>query len=167
MTRLTNEIGRETTAIGRGTNGWAGRTGLVIMAVAVLLGGAATASAETTTLPVISSRHWKCQVTPDAAAKLAGRDAYEEYVFIEDDQATAFELARLGFPPILPTLGTDATGAITYTVNLSSRAHGTVVISGKLTSTTMSGTLKWTKDGKVYNYTFTGVPYTPADDVES
>jgi hypothetical protein len=32
-----------------------------------------------------------------------------------------------------------------------------------MTTTTMTGTLKWTKDGKVYNYTFTGVPYTPVE----
>ena len=166
MTRQTNELGQ--LATGQGTNGWVGRMGLWVVAVAVLCGGAATASAtEAETVPVISSRHWKCQVTPDAAAKLAGRDAYEEYVFIEDDQVTAFELARLGFPPINPTIGVDSTGAITYTVSLKCNLQGTVVISGKLTSTTMSGTLKWTKDGKTYNYTFTGVPYTPAEDVES
>ena len=159
MTRYTAEGGRT-------GGGWVGQVGAMVVAVLVIIGAARTASAETA-VPVITTRHWKLDVKPDAAALVAGRDAYEEYVFIEDDQITAFELARLGFGPILPSLGMDATGAITFTVNLTSRTQGSVSISGKMTATTMSGTVKWTKDGKVYNYTFNGVPYTPAADVES
>jgi hypothetical protein len=106
-------------------------------------------------------------VKPDAAGVTAGRNAFEEYVLIEDDAITAMEMSRLGFGPILPTLGTDASGAITFTVNLTSKNHGTCTWSGKMTSTTMTGTLVWNRDGKTYNYTFTGTPYTPDPNVES
>ena len=138
--------------------------GLAVV-VATLLGNTGTARA---TGPAITTRNWKLDVKPDAAAVLAGRSPFEEFVLIEDDQVTAFEMARLGFGPILPTLSAGTvSGSINFTVNLTSRNHGSCLWSGTLTATTMSGTLKWTKDGNTYNYTFTGVPYTPPADVES
>jgi hypothetical protein len=132
---------------------------------ATLLGDAGVARAAG---PTITTRNWKLDVKPDAAAVIAGRSPFEEYVLIEDDQVTAFEMARLGFGPILPTLSAGSVaGSINFTVNLTSRNHGSCVWSGTMTATTMNGTLKWTKDGTTYNYTFTGVPYTPPTDVES
>ena len=133
------------------------------MLIAVLLGLAQGASAETTET---TTAYWKLAVKPDAAAATAGRDPFTEYVMIDDD-VTAQEMSRLGFGPINPILGTDATGATTFTVTLTSTNHGTVKWTGKMTATTMSGTLVWTREGKVYNYTFTGVPHTPETNVES
>jgi hypothetical protein len=130
----------------------------------VLFGGTRSASAEFTTS---LNGTWRLQVKPDAAAVTGGRDAFEEYVLIEDEAITAHEMSRLGFGPILPTLGVDATGAITFTVNLTSKNHGTCTWSGKMTTATMTGTLVWNKNGKTYNYTFTGTPYTPDPNVES
>jgi hypothetical protein len=48
-------------------------------------------------------------------------------------------------------------------VNLTSRHHGSTKWVGNMTLTRMTGTLAWTRDGKVYNYVFTGVPYTPVE----
>jgi hypothetical protein len=135
--------------------------------VAAMLGSTRSAQAQLVTTTGITTRHWKISVVPDATAKLAGRLPYESYVYIEDTQITDFELNRLGFGPIMPTIGVDASGNITFSATLSSRFNGSIVLSGTMTATTLTGTGKWTKDGVVYNYTFTGVPYTPADDVES
>ena len=158
---------RYETRIERKTGTMGGRMGLLaLVVVAVLLGSAQSARAQVT-LPVITTRNWKIDVVPDAAAKIGGRLQYEDYVYIEDTQITAFELNRLGFGPIMPTIGVDATGAITFSASLTSRANGSVTMSGVMTATTLSGTAKWTKDGVTYNYTFTGVPYTPPADVES
>lgn len=144
-----------------------GRMGfLALVVVAVMLGSAQSASAQLTSTG-ITTRNWKITVSPDAAAKIGGRLDYESYVFIEDTQITDFELNRLGFGPIAPSIGVDAAGNITFSASLSSRNNGSITLTGTMTSTTLSGTAKWTKDGVVYNYTFSGVPYTPAADVES
>lgn len=144
-----------------------GRMGLLaLVAVAVMLGSAQSAQAQFTSTG-ITTRNWKITVTPDAAAKIGGRLEYESYVFIEDTQITDFELNRLGFGPIMPTIGVDASGNITFSASLTSRANGSITMTGVMTATTLSGTAKWTKDGVVYNYTFSGVPYTPPADVES
>jgi hypothetical protein len=140
---------------------------LAVVVVAMLLGSVQTANAQPVTIPVITTRNWKIDVIPDATAKVAGRLQYEDYLFIEDTQITAFELNRLGFGPIMPSISVDASGNITFTANLSSRFSGTITMTGVMTATTLSGTGKWTKDGVVYNYTFSGVPYTPPTDVES
>ena len=141
-----------------------GRMGLLALVMVAMMIGASSAQAQVTTTG-ITTRHWKCQVTPDAAAKLAGRLAYESYVYIEDNQITDFELNRLGFGPIMPSISLDALGNITFTASLTSRANGSITLTGVMNAagTTLSGTGKWTKDGVVYNYTFTGVPYTPSD----
>jgi hypothetical protein len=160
---MTGRIDR----IGRlGTGGGVSVVGVAVVA-AVLLGAAQSARAQFTAVPVITTRNWKMDVKPDAAAVVAGRNAFEEFVLIEDDQITAFEMSRLGFGPILPSLSAGTSGAINFTVTLTSRNHGTCVWAGSMTATTLNGTLKWTRDGVTYNYTFTGVPYTPPTDVES
>jgi hypothetical protein len=145
-----------------GTEGTTGRSIWAKMALgvfaAMVLMSAAPAEAQTITYGT-----WKLSVKPDAAAKAAGRDAFDEYVLIEYDGITAHEMSRLGFGTIVPTTSTDATGAINFTVNITSRNHGSAKWTGKMTTTTMTGTVEWTKDGKIYKYTFTGVPYTPVE----
>ena len=42
-------------------------------------------------------------------------------------------------------------------------SHGTATWAGTFGTNTVSGTLVWAKDGKTYNYTFSGAPYTPVD----
>ena len=142
-----------------------GRVGALVVLAAVLCGGATPAFGQTTSLGL--PPHWKIDVKPDAAAVLAGRLPYIDYLMIEDTQVTSFELNRLGFGPILPSVSAGALGAYNFTVSLKSGTHGTMDISGVINATTISGTAKWTKDGKIYMYTFSGVPYTPDVDPES
>jgi hypothetical protein len=132
-----------------------------LAAVAILAGGL-PARGETL-VPTITYGTWQLIVKADNAAKLAGRNDFEEYVLIEHDGITAHEMSRLGFGTIVPTTGLDLLGLITFTVNISSRHHGTCKWEGTMGVSTMSGTLVWTKDGKTYNYTFTGKPYTPVE----
>jgi hypothetical protein len=160
MTGRIERIGR--LELGRGMS----VVGVAMIAAAVL-NTAQSARAQFSAVPVITTRNWKMDVKPDAAAAVAGRNAFEEFVLIEDDQITAFEMSRLGFGPILPTLSAGTNGAINFTVTLTSRNHGSCTWTGSMTATTLNGTLKWTRDGVTYNYTFTGVPYTPPTDVES
>ena len=157
MIRFTKPIERKT--IGRGA-------ALAVLA-AVLLGTSAPAFGQITTTLAVEP-HWKLQVKPDAAAIVAGRLPYEDYIMVEDVSVTSFELNRLGFGSFTPSISLGAGGAIIFSVSLKSNLQGTVDISGTMVAGTMSGSAKWTKpDGKVYNYTFTGVPYTPAVDPES
>jgi hypothetical protein len=132
-----------------------------LAAVAVLTGGIPVRA--DLTVPVITYGTWQLIVKADDAAKAAGRHDFEEYVLIEYDGITAHEMSRLGFGTIEPATGLDALGLITFTVNISSRHHGNCKWSGTMAATSMWGTLVWTKDGKTYNYTFKGAPYTPVE----
>jgi hypothetical protein len=125
---------------------------------ALVLASATSASAQTVTYGT-----WKLTVTPDSAARAQGRDVFTEYVLIEEDGVTAHEMSRLGFGTIIPSTSTGPGGSINFVVNLNSRHHGTCRWTGNLTTSTMTGTLQWTRDGKTYNYTFTGSPYTPPE----
>jgi hypothetical protein len=106
---------------------------------------------------------WKLTVKADAAAIAAGRNDFTEYVLIEEDGITAHEMCRLGFGTIVPTVTAGPNGSFNFTVTLTSRNQGTTKWTGNMTTTTMTGTLVWTKDGKIYNYTFTAVPFTPVE----
>lgn len=128
------------------------------VAAALVLASASSANAQTITYGT-----WKLTVTPDAAAKAQGRDLFTEYVLIEEDGVTAHEMCRLGFGTIVPVTSAGPNGSTNFTVNLNSRYHGTVKWTGNMTATTMTGTLQWTKDGKTYNYTFSGTPFTPPE----
>ena len=49
-----------------------------------------------------------------------------------------------------------------------SGCHGIATWSGTFAgASSVSGTLKWDKDGQTYNYTFVGSTYTPPAEVES
>jgi hypothetical protein len=148
-------------------SGRAVKVGALVVLAAVLFGVATPAFGQlTSTLGV--EPHWKTNVKPDAAGVLAGRLPFEDYVMIEDTQVTSFELNRLGFGSFTPTISTGAAGAINFSVTLkSSGPQGNVTITGVIVASTMTGTATWVKDGKTYNYSFTGVPYTPAVDPES
>ena len=50
-----------------------------------------------------------------------------------------------------------------FTVTLNSRYNGSCTWTGNMTTTTLTGTVQWSRDGKTYNYTFTGVPFTPVE----
>ena len=91
----------------------------------------------------------------DAAAIAAGHNDFTEYVLIEEDGITAHEMCRLGFGTIVPTVTAGPNGSFNFTVTLTSRNQGTTKWTGNMTTTTVTGTLVWTKDGKTYNYTFT------------
>ena len=153
--------------IGR-TAGWTrmafAALALVIMAPAAF----AQSGGGTTVLPSMPTGCWKMVIVPDAAAKAAGRDAFEEYIFFEGMTFSGQEMARLGFDPGPITGGVNALGQTTYTVTIKSNSHGTAVSSGIYLGTSMTGTLTWTKpDGKVYVYNYTAAPYTPDPSIES
>jgi hypothetical protein len=105
---------------------------------------------------------WRVWVTPDAPGTPDGRLEYEEYVTFEGATFTGRFLARLGFSPGTLTLGTDSLGQTTFAATLTSATQGTIVASGVLQATTMSGTFNWSCDGKTVVYNFTGTPHTPA-----
>ena len=138
------------------------------VAALVLVSMAPSAFGQLSVLPTMPTGCWKMIITPDAAAKAAGRDAYEEYIWFEGTTFDGQEMARLGFDPGPITPGINALGQTTFSVTLKSNSSGTIVSSGIYLVTTMSGNIKWTKpDGKVYNYTFTAAPYTPDPNIES
>ena len=111
---------------------------------------------------------WKMTITADAAAKAAGRLDFYEYVYFEGMTFDGQEIARLGFDPGPITGGVNALGQTTFSVTLKSNTQGTVVSTGIYLTTSMSGTLTWTRpDGRVYTYNFTGVPYTQDPNIES
>jgi hypothetical protein len=130
---------------------------------AILLATAMPATPARATTTGVAYGTWKLSVKADAAAKAAGRDDFTEYVLIEYDGVTAHEMSRMGFGTIDPTLTAGPNGSVNFTVNLSSRYNGSCTWAGNLTTTTMTGTLQWTRDGRTYNYTFTGVPFTPVE----
>jgi hypothetical protein len=132
-----------------------------LVAVAVLMAGLPVHADSSST--AITYGTWQLIVKADTATINAGRNDFEEYVLIEHDGISAHEMCRLGFGPIHPTTSAGPAGSINFTVILNSRHHGSTRWVGNLTSTRMTGTLAWTKDGKVYNYTFTGVPFTPVE----
>jgi hypothetical protein len=136
---------------------------ICLLAAAAVLTATTPAHGDLSIVPTITYGTWQLMVKPDTAAANAGRHAFEEYVLIEYDGITAHEMSRLGFGTIVPTTGLDALGLITFTVNISSRHHGSCTWKGTMGVASMSGTLVWTKDGKTYNYTFTGKPYTPVE----
>ena len=129
----------------------------------------ATAPSDPMAVPAIPTGWWRLVVTPDEAAVNEGRYGFEEYVLVESTtDVTAQEMSRLGFTPGKATAGKNLAGQTTFTAQLKSNCHGTVTWSGTFVSSTMvTGTLVWVKDGMTYNYNWTGAPYTPPTDVES
>jgi hypothetical protein len=129
---------------------------------------APSAFGQLSVLPTPPTGCWKLIITPDAAGKAAGRDAFEEYIYFEGLTFDGQEMARLGFDPGPITPGVNGLGQTTFSVTIKSNSSGTILSSGTYLVTSMNGTLKWTKpDGKVYNYTFTGAPYTQDPNIES
>jgi hypothetical protein len=128
--------------------------------VFVLLGAAQGASAQLTVGPVDGT--WKMRITPDAAAKAAGREAFDEYITIDGYGFTGMETSRLGFDPA-PTSTSLVGGCINFTVVMTSANYGQATSVGafNLLNTAFSGTLTWVLNGVTYKYTYTGERYTP------
>src|SRR5688572_12042717 len=88
-----------------------GQLARLALAGVVLFGAAPMVIAETvsiipmttTTSPVDGT--WKMTIVPDAAAKAAGRDQFDEYCTIDGLGYTGMEICRLGFNPATPTTG--------------------------------------------------------------
>ena len=146
-----------------------GRVGALAFG-ALVLGAAVPATAQvappptTTTASFIGEGTWKCTVTPDAAAVAKGRGTFTEYVLVENGRVVPQELSRQGFEQSSLSATPLPTSTI-FSVSFSSKENGTLSVSGTCLLTTVSGNLTWTsKDGKVYNYTFTGVSYTPNEE---
>jgi hypothetical protein len=132
------------------------------IAVFVLLGAAQSASAQLSVAGPVDGT-WKMRVTPDAATKALGREAFDEYITIDGYGFTGMETSRLGFDPAPTITGLNAAGCITFTVNMASINHGncTSVGSFNLLNTAFTGTLTWVENGMTFKYTYTGERYTP------
>ena len=128
--------------------------------VFVLLGAAQGASAQVTVGPV--DGNWRMQITPDAAAKALGREAFLEYITIDGYGFTGMETSRLGFDPA-PTTTSIVSGCINYTVVMTSVNYGQCTSIGAFNAanTAFTGTLTWVLNGVTYKYTYTGERYTP------
>ena len=100
---------------------------------------------------------WKLAVTPDDAARQAGRDAFVEYLMFDSLGFTAEALAKLGFEP--SAIG-DA-GANAFTSTSVSEDHGTIVWSGAVAGDRIAGTMVWTREGVAYAYAFAGTRHDP------
>ena len=138
------------------------------VAVFVLLGAAPVASAQLYVSGPVDG-NWKMRITPDAAAKAAGREAFNEYITIDGAGFTGMETSRLGFDPAPTTVSILPLG-INFTVVMKSANHGecTSVGAFNLLNTAFSGTLTWVVDGVTYKYTYTGERHTPtAEEYES
>jgi len=139
------------------------RANLARLAVAafVLLGAAPVASAQYASASPVDG-NWKMRITPDAAAKALGREAFSEYITIDGYGFTGMETSRLGFDPAPPTVNLVG-GCINFTVVMKSSNFGqwTSVGAFNAANTTFTGTLTWVLDGVTYKYTYTGERYTP------
>jgi hypothetical protein len=136
--------------------------------VFVLLGAAPVASAQVASASPVDGT-WKMRITPDAAARALGREAFNEYITIDGYGFTGMETSRLGFDPA-PTTVTIVGGCINFTVVMKSLNHGqcTSVGAFNAANTTFTGTLTWVVDSVTYKYTYAGERYTPtAEEHES
>ena len=142
-----------------------GVAGMVVFAAA-LFGAAPSAKAQVALgLPPT----WAVTVTPDAAAKAAGRNEFVEYIVIDSSSFTGEQICRLGMeqtalscaPAVLPV------GTYNVSCTMKSNSQGTVTFTGTVSNTLMQGTLSWTIGTKVYNYSYRGVPFTPDPNPES
>jgi hypothetical protein len=79
-------------------------------------------------------------------------------MYIDDSSISSQEIARLG----TDTTGGSATDLVA-SITFNSRHHGSTVSNGTSILGKMNGTLKWTIDGVVYNYTYTVEKYTPSN----
>ena len=139
--------------------------GAVVFAAA-LLGAAPTAKGQAAFgLPPA----WKVDVTGAASTKAAGRLDFVEYVYIDSSSFTGDQICRLGMvQTALNVTPAAAPGTYNVSCTMNSATQGTASFSGTINSTSMSGTITWTlPSGKVYTYSYNGVPFTPAVDPES
>jgi hypothetical protein len=138
------------------------------VAVFVLLGAAPVASAQVASASPVDGT-WRMRITPDAAAKALGKEAFNEYITIDGYGFTGMETSRLGFDPA-PTTVTMVGGCINFTVVMTSNSFGTCTSVGAFNAanTSFTGTLTWVLSGVTYKYTYTGERYTPtAEECES
>jgi hypothetical protein len=131
----------------------------VVAFAAALFVGAGEAKAQTALgLPPA----WQVSVKGDAAAVAAGRLDFAEFIYIDSTSFSGQEIARLGFvTSTLTCAPTGVAGQSTVDCTMTSATWGTVKFSSTVDSTSMTGTMTWTRGATVYTYSFTGVPYTP------
>ena len=136
----------------------------IAMFMAGLLWAAPSAKAQALGLPPT----WAVTVTPDAAAKAAGRNEFVEYIVIEATSFSGEQICRLGMEQTAlgVTAGTPS-GTYNVTCTMRSNTQGVVTFTGTINNTLMQGTLSWTIGTKVYNYSYKGVPFTPDPNPES
>jgi len=141
---------------------WPGLASVLVLAAA-MFAMAPVAKAQVALPPT-----WKVDVTADAASKAQGRSDFVEYISIEATSFTGEQICRLGM--VQTALGVTASstaGTYNVTCTMTSNTQGTVSFTGTISNTLMQGTLSWTTGGKVYSYTYRGVPFTPDPNAES
>lgn len=100
---------------------------------------------------------WKLSVTPDDAARQAGRAAFVEFLMFDNLGFTAEALAKLGFEPS----PIEDSGPNAFTSTSASEDHGTTVWSGTVAGDRIAGTMVWTREGVAYTYAFEGRRHDP------
>jgi hypothetical protein len=139
-----------------------GLTSVLVLAAA-LFAMAPVAKGQVTLPPT-----WKVDVTADAAAKAQGRNDFVEYIYIESTSFSGDQICKLGMvQTALGVTGSGMAGTYNVTCTMTSNTQGTISFTGTVSNTLMQGTLTWTTGGKVYNYTYRGLPFTPDPNAES
>src|SRR2546421_5463870 len=131
----------------------------VTMFAAALFVGAGQAKAQVAPAPLPPA--WQVSVKADAAGTAVGRQDFAEFIWCDSTSFTGQEIARLGFSTTSLTALPTGTGTTNVDCTMTSATWGTVKFTATVDSTSLKGTLTWTRGTTVYAYTFTGVPYTP------
>jgi len=100
---------------------------------------------------------WQVRCTPTSSTLALGAETFDDGFIFDEGQFSASAYMGLGFTPGAYSI--DATGKMTIT--LSSADRGSVRWSGRVSGSTISGYITWTKpDGSVFKYRYTGSAVT-------
>jgi len=100
---------------------------------------------------------WKVTVTPDDTTAQDGKDEFrDQWLFEESGDFTAEAFGPMGFAPAHYT-ETQVNGSTTFGVSSDNDSQGSIVWSGTISGSRISGSMVWTKpDGSIARYTFDG-----------
>lgn len=135
----------------------------VLMFAAALFAAAPEATAQALPPPAA----WNLTVKADAAAKAAGRYDFQEEIQYDATTCTSGQISKLGMSTTAFSSILNVTGEYVVDWTMNSNMHGTIVLNAVIGTNTLTGTMAWTRDGKVYNYTFSGTKFTPPAESES
>ncbi len=100
--------------------------------------------------------NWKVRLNPDEDARRAGGRAFDDTLTFKAAKfESAFFKAR-GFKPAEYEQDTRGISTAKFTVHAGNDKGETATWEGSITSSDMSGSLVWTKDGEKQNFVFQG-----------